>query len=37
MGEIHRMQQKADKTEDHVIVGIRVQLKLFAVVNNTIE
>ena len=37
MGEIHHVQQKADKAEDHVTVGIRIQLKLLAVVHNTIE
>ena len=28
MGEIHRVQQKADNAEDHFTVAIRVQLKL---------
>ncbi len=37
MGEIHCVQQKADKAEGHVTVAIRVQLKLPAVVHNTIE
>ena len=37
MGEIHRVQQKADLAEDHVTVGIRVKLKLLAVVHNTIS
>ena len=34
MGEIHRVQQKA---ENHFTVGIQVQLKLLTVVHNTIE
>ena len=34
MGEIYRVQQKADNAEDHFTVAIRVQL---TVVHNTIE
>ena len=37
MGEIHCVQQKADKAEDHFTVGIQVQLKLLTVVHNTNE
>ena len=37
MGEIHRVQQKADNAEDHFTVAIRVQLKLLTVVHNTNE
>ena len=37
MGEIHRVQQKADKAEDHFTVGMRVQHKLLTDVHNTIE
>ena len=35
MGEIHRVQQKADNAEDHFTVAIQVQLKLLIVVHNT--
>ena len=37
MGKIHRVQQNADKAEDHLTVAIRVQLKLLTVVHNIIE
>ena len=37
MGEIHHVQQKADKAEDHFTVAIPVQLRLLTVVHSDLS